>query len=197
MTAIVAVKDPGSGRVIVGGDSFSGTYEYALETATPKVFSRGVYDEEGTLRCSALMGVSGDHRGSVLLRNMKLPPWPKALNGNAEVYVGLHLVNAMRQVFQEGGYTLRENERESHDLNLLVGIAGRLFSVWQTFDVIESKEYMAVGCGMDFALGALHATRGMKAEDRVRRALEAAAEHHPMVRPPFYVAVGGEAGRQP
>lgn len=39
MTAIVAVKDPGSGRVIVGGDSFSGTYEYALETATPKVFT--------------------------------------------------------------------------------------------------------------------------------------------------------------
>lgn len=197
MTAIVALKDGSAGRVIMGGDSFSGTYEYALEVATPKVFSRGVYDEEGVLRCSALLGVSGDHRGMVLLRNMNLPPWPEELAGNADVYVGLHFVNAMRQAFQEGGYALKESERESHDLNLLVGIAGRLFSVWQTFDVVESKEYMAVGCGMDLALGALYATRSMKPEDRVRRALEAAAEHHPMVRGPFHVAIGGEAGRQP
>lgn len=186
MTVIVAVK--AGGRVVMGGDSFSGTYEYVLEEASPKVFTRTVHDEKGMFRCSALFGVSGDYRGTVLLRNMDLPAWPEGIK--PEAYVGIHLVNAMREAFREGGYAQKESEQESHDLTLLVGLLGRLFSVWQTFDVLESKEYMAVGAGMYVALGALHATRGMRPEERVRLALEAAAEHNPMVRPPFHVAIG-------
>jgi ATP-dependent protease HslVU (ClpYQ) peptidase subunit len=71
---------------------------------------------------------------------------------------------------------------------LLVGAYGRLFTVWSHDQVVEALNgYDALGVGADVALGALYATRGQCAEERVKSALRAAARLTGVVRQPFYV----------
>lgn len=70
----------------------------------------------------------------------------------------------------------------------LVGYNGKLYAIQNDFQVgIPAIEYDAVGCGANFALGALHATKNKRPEDRVMMALEAAATFSAGVAPPFKV----------
>ena len=175
MTCVVGVVE--NGVVWMGADSFSGNGYFCSKSSLPKVF----------LRDGILLGTAGDWRGSALLQNMEVPACPDDMP--VELYLAGLFVGAMREHFRAHGFLQEVNsQQQTEDMQILIGFRGRLFALWQQFQVTESLEgYEAIGAGMYVAAGALYAAQQMKlpVAEQLEMSLMAARAHHPVVRPPF------------
>ena len=103
-------------------------------------------------------------------------------------------VDAVRKCLKSGGYARKTDEQESAG-TFIVGIRGRIFTVYDDYQVAEPLlDYLAVGCGQDIALGSLFSTEGTSTtpKERVMVALQAAEEFSAAVRSPFLVIGSSE-----
>lgn len=174
MTCVVGLEH--RGHVWIGGDS-AGVSGWALTArADEKVFRNG----------PCVMGFTSSFRMGQLLRySLTIPPQHEGVGD--EEYMVTAFVDAVRECLKAGGYAKKENEVEAAG-QFLVGHRGTLWKVDSDYQVGRSLcGYAAVGCGDEFALGALHATAGDAPKRRINRALYAAADHSAGVRPPFTV----------
>lgn len=173
MTCIVGLE--AEGRVIIGADS-AGVSGYDLTVrADSKVFRNGPY----------VMGFASSFRMGQLLRYSLTPPAPPASTARLERFMATDFTDAVRTCLKAGGYAAAKEGREEGGA-FLVGVAGHLVGIYSDYQVARSADgYLAVGCGADIALGALHATTHQPAQRRVRAALGAAAHYSAGVRPPF------------
>lgn len=171
MTAIAGLIH--AGRVHLAGDS-AVTSGWGLDLRPGgKVFANGPY----------VFGVSGSLRAAQLLQYAFDVPEPE---DDLARFMATDFVDAARTCLKDGGHARRENEVESGDMILLIGVHGRLFKLWSDYAVGEGTEpFTAIGCGQDYALGALHATFGRPARTRLRTAMEAAERFSAGVRGPF------------
>lgn len=177
MTCIVGMVD--GKDVIVGGDS-AGVAGWSLHIrADSKVFvSHGF-----------IYGFTSSFRMGQLLRYKFIPPEMKGTN--LDEYMRTAWIDAVRRCLADGGFAKKENGVETGG-TFLVGHKGRLFCVYEDFQVAEcSDEYAAVGCGTDIASGAMFAMKEMRktAHWKITKALEAAVNHSAGVRGPFEVVV--------
>lgn len=173
MTVIVGLVH--GGRVLLGGDA-AGISGYDLTIRNdPKVFVSGPY----------VLGFTSSFRMGQLLRWSLQPPAPPEA-GDLDRFMCTTWVDAVRDCLKAGGWARKDNEQETGG-KFLVGVSGRLFVVETDYQVGEPVDgYAAVGCGEDFALGALYATAAVAdAEERVRLALAAAERHSAGVRGPY------------
>lgn len=180
MTCIVGLAD--GKNVWIGGDSLTGNSDYNMTMRNPKVIKREVGELE------IIFGGSGTHRGGYLIEKMTFPEFVKGTD--VEEYIGIHLVNSIRETYRNNGYLTLDNNKEEHDCTFLFGIGGRLFGLWSDFGIVESQEgYWAIGSGMYLALGSLYTTRTMdiKPFERVNMALFAAIAHNPYVCSPIHI----------
>lgn len=146
----------------------------------PKVFRRGEPDDPW------VFGFCGSFRVGQLLRWSLELPTPEG--DDLDRFMVTTFVDAVRSCLKVGGGAHREHEVETPgDGAFLVGYRGRLFGVLNDYQVAAARDgLMAMGCGGDLALGALHASRG-SARTRIMRALEAAEAYCAGVRGPFTV----------
>lgn len=176
MTCIVGWIE--NGEVWMGGDSAGVAGMGLALRKDPKVFRNHDF----------LVGYTSSFRMGQLLRFKFAPPeHPEGMD--TYEYMVSHVVDAVRKCFQDGGYTRKDNERESGGC-FLVGYRGRLFTLESDFQVGEGYQHFhAVGCGEDIALGALDALSGydLTPEERVRAALQAAENWSAGVRAPFII----------
>jgi hypothetical protein len=174
MTCIVGLVD--GGRVWMGGDS-AGVAGWDLKVrADRKVFRNGPY----------VMGFTTSFRMGQLLRHGFAPPAPVA---DLDEFMATTFIDAVRERLKAGGWASKENEREEGGA-FLVGTRGRLFEIGSDYQVGENVDgWGAVGCGDQVAHGALYASRGKVAMDRVVIALSAAERFSAGVRRPFAVRV--------
>lgn len=165
-------------KVWIGADS-AGVMNYSLTPRKdPKVF----------INSNLIIGFTSSFRMGQLLKWNFTPP-PVKEGQDVDSYMNKDFIDSVRSCFKHGGYAQKHNEQE-HGGSFLVGFKGRLFSVDSDYQVGESLlSYDAVGCGADIALGALHATDQMNltADQRIRKALEAAENFNAGVRSPFNV----------
>lgn len=175
MTCIVGLEHQGA--VYIGGDS-AGIAGYDICT-------RG--DEKVFFNDDVLMGFTSSFRMGQLLRYAFTVP--EQSNKKADMaYLVTDFVDAVRAMYRDKGFLVKENEQEEGG-TFLLGYRGKLYVVEDDFQVgIPTDGYASVGCGSNMALGALYATRGWSdPEKRVVTALEAAAQFSAGVRPPFTV----------
>ncbi|MFC8658467.1 hypothetical protein ACFUCT_25170 [Streptomyces parvus] len=154
------------GRVHLGGDSAGVSGLSIAIRRDPKVFRNGPY----------VVGFTTSYRMGQLLQHAFQPPHP---TGDLHRFMVTTWTDALRTCLKDGGWARKDSEQEQAG-TFLVGIHGRLYSVWDDYQVAEHADgYAAVGCGDDLALGALHATAalGLSPRRRLTAAL-AAAEHH-------------------
>ncbi len=178
MTCIAGVAH--KGKVYIGGDS-AAVDGYGLTVRRDvKVFRNGPF----------VIGFTSSFRmGQVLAHAFKPPPVPKK-RADLERYMVVDFVDALRAALKEKGWATVQNGREEGGC-FLVGVAGRLFRIDNDFQVGEARDGVdAVGCGFAVAQGALHVTRHLKPEARVRAALKAAERWNGGVRAPFVVVAG-------
>jgi len=170
VTAIVGLVH--DDRVYIGGDS-AGVAGYVTQVRSDaKVFRNGPY----------LFGFTSSFRMGQLLRYALQPP---AVGADLDKFMVTTFVDAVRDCLKAGGFATKESEAE-HGGTFVVGVAGRLFRIDSDYQVGEQADrFDAVGCGQEFALGALHATAGMPPKRRINLALEAAARYSAGVTGPF------------
>jgi ATP-dependent protease HslVU (ClpYQ) peptidase subunit len=151
LTCIVGVEH--GGKVWIGGDS-AGVADYSITArADGKVFTRGPYT----------FGFCGSFRMGQILRydaELSIPSATEVPLRDLEAFMVSVFVPEVRKVLRRSRFTTVENNVETGGL-FLVGIRGRLYAIDSDFQVGRSRDgYMAVGCGDDLALGAMHVTRG-------------------------------------
>jgi hypothetical protein len=174
MTCIVGFQTPTG--VIIGGDSAGSNEHHISVRADAKVFERGPF----------LYGITSSFRMGNLLRYAFDPPEALA-SESVEQYMHTRWLDALRRCFKDGGYARTHEGQESGGF-FLVGYRGRLFCVESDYQLAQGADpFAAVGSGMYYALGCLHAFVGSNVEPvhRVERALQAAAYFDPFVRAPF------------
>ena len=185
MTCIAGLAEDGT--VWLAGDS-AGIAGWDLTVrADPKVFVNGPY----------VMGFTSSFRLGQLLRYSFSPPVPETddLHG----FMCTAWVDALRSCLKDGGYASKDKEQEEGGV-FLAGVAGRLFLICADYQVGEAADgYQACGCGDQAALGALHATAGMRLPpaERLRKAMGAAERLSAGVRGPFTIARTPAHGDKP
>ena len=174
MTCIVGVQH--AGAVWIGGDSIA-TDEMGGQNSMrdAKVFRNG----------PLVIGACGSLRMTQLLKfALQVPPRGKAKSD--EAWLVVDFVNAVRSAFRDGGWERRKPEGESIGGFFLVGYRGKLYTVEDDFNIQHPRQNCdAIGCGGRYARGALFASRGMGAKERVLLALRAACANTVNCRGPF------------
>lgn len=134
------------------------------------------------------MGCTTSFRMSQLLRYAFHPPLQDP-ELDILAYLATVFVDGVRECLKAGGYALRQDEQESGG-EFLLGYRGGLYAIHSDYQVAQSVDnWIAVGCGAAYALGALFVTQGEPPRQRIRKALQAAERHSAGVRAPFSVRV--------
>lgn len=162
----------------MAGDAAATTGMDISRRADEKVFQNGEF----------LIGFAGSFRTGQLLKHALVPPKQKKGQDDMNFMVTT-FIDAVRELQREKGSMRKDSEEESSNAAFLVGYKGKLYEVDSDFQVaVPHEEYDAIGSGSQIALGALYATRELMSNDpeqRMRLALEAAAEYNTGVRAPF------------
>lgn len=180
MTCIAGVID--KGRVFIGGDSagIDTGNNYALQTRQdPKVFKKGAF----------VIGFTTCFRMGQVVRYVFDPPEPPLSDFGLFGYMVRSFVPALRASLSETGAMDKDCSGQESGPDMLVGIRGKLFGVQENFQISESIHSIdAVGCGAQFAIGSLWATRfHHDPEHRVFEALKTSETFCAGVRGPFIV----------
>jgi len=179
MTCIVAIEH--QGKVYMGGDSAAAEGWDIRETACPKVFYLG----------NMVVGYTSSFRmGQLLQYNLEVPKREHSNNDDMR-YLVAQFIPAVRDCLKTGGYTKIENNQEEGGIFLL-GWYGKIYRIYGDFQVLSTiSKFAAVGCGENYAMGALAAifaqTRNPNPEVEILRALEIAGTFSSGVRGPYYV----------
>lgn len=174
MTCIVGLKH--GGKVYMGGDAAATTDWNIDAVLQPKVFKRGPF----------VIGYTSSFRMGQLLEYELDVPNQTTDQKNHEFMV-TNFAEAARALFKNRGFIWTENSRESGGL-FLVGYRGALYEVSSGFAVLEYRgDFATVGCGGEYAKGALFATPDMPPRKRIKMALKAAAKFSNGVNGPFTV----------
>lgn len=172
MTCIVSLVDKGT--IYMGGDS-AGVNRTSLNITVrldEKVFKNGPF----------LMGGTTSFRMLQLLRYKFAPP-KQTTNQDDMQYMVTDFVDAAQKCLVDGGFGSKSSGGQ-----FLVGYKGVLYTIDSDFQVgISKDQFDTVGCGADLSLGSLFSTKGKKPEDRIIKALEAAAAFSAGVCAPFIV----------
>jgi 20S proteasome alpha/beta subunit len=180
MTCIVGLID--NDTVYLGGDSAAVAGWDLTVKKEPKVFRLG----------PLLIGTTGSCRVAQLLQYRLTVPSLKKVNPETLYrWVAIDLIDAIRECLKEAGHSKKENEQEVAGGNtILVGVAGRLFTIYDDYGCIEpALPYEAVGCGAPYAKGTLWATESVSPMERVEMALRSAETFSAGVRGPFTILI--------
>lgn len=177
MTCIVGFVE--GNTVWMGGDS-AGTNGWLDQDLynSPKVFRNG----------DMLIGSAGSARQSQLLRfALAIPDHDPRVD--IEKFMVKTFIDAVRECFRAGGVCHKRDEVETSLGHFLVGYRGRLFAIYDDYQVRSPRlPYAAIGCGDQIALGAMFASDQVSGGNtRVELALRASERFSAGVRGPFHI----------
>lgn len=160
----------------MGGDSAAANGWRTRPTALRKVFCLGDF----------IIGYTSSFRMGQILQ-YHLDVRQQEADEPDERYMVVAFVDAVRTCLKDKGYTRIDSNQEEGG-EFMVGYRSKLYVIQSDFQVQRYAEpFTAVGCGEDYALGALAVTERMKPEKRVLAALKAADRFSNGVCAPFYV----------
>lgn len=176
MTCIIGLRT--NDGLYIAGDSAGVESSFIQTRADAKVFVRGEF----------LFGFTSSFRMGQLIRYKFEPPAIPEKTDLAE-YMVTTFIDKIRTCLQEGGYAKKKDDVESGG-TFVVGIRNRLFVIEDDYQVGEwDGEYVAVGCGRSYALGAMAMLEGVNIEacEKLNMALQATTKFCTGVCPPFKV----------
>lgn len=175
MTCIIGLVQ--DGKVYIGGDSGASDSYSLLQTNLCKVIKRSPF----------IMGYCGSFRmGQVLKHSLKVCEQESSESDLS--YLVNEVMDSVRELYREKGILkITENIEEGGEF--LLGYKGSLYSIESDFQVNSfGHNYHAIGCGSDYALGAMMALRDEKdPEKRILKSLEISGFFSNGVCAPYYV----------
>ena len=176
MTCIIGYIE---GKTVhMGGDSCLswGYYNEGIGNSA-KVYRKGEY----------LIGFAGSCAEGDLMECCFDPP---QLKGAVKRFMLETFARSYKQFLAEHGRLLEKDGLQSMDVEALIGVRGRLFWMDGIGGMNELKSpYQSIGCGADFALGAMEVLHGqdLTPKQKILAALKASAKHCSGVAAPFHV----------
>ncbi len=175
MTCIVGIVDKNK-DIWIGGDSAGSSGHIRYKRRDKKVFINGDF----------IMGFTSSFRMGQLLHYKFIPPYHKSNQSIFKYMVG-DFMDEVRKCLKENGYAKVEKNEESIG-TFIVGYKGRLFNVEDDLQVAEYyDDFIAVGCGDEFARGSLYTSKDFLPKERILLALKAAEEFSGWVSKPFNI----------
>lgn len=179
MTCIVGYIEKQT--VVIGGDSAGVSGLSIHKRKDAKVFQNGPF----------IMGFTSSFRMGQLLMSSSFKPPKQGKEQSDYDYMITTFINAVKDCYKQGGYTLKYRDGDDKGGTFLVGYKGVLYMVEDDFQVaIHHDNYIAIGCGSELAEGAMYAleqvtSTELSAVDKIKIALSAAANFSGGVEPPF------------
>lgn len=179
MTCIIGYVE--GEKVFMGSDSCvsSGWTEAILNNDEGKVFKKG----------DIVFGITGLLRYMQLIRH-DLTIRQKGTEETDIEYLTTGVMKGILNCFKNNNaITIKDNKTRAN-WGALLGYNKKLYTIGGAFSIISTdKNYLAHGCGMQFALGSLHSLEKYKLspKERITKALEAASEYSAGVSPPFNI----------
>ena len=174
MTCIVGIAE--NGKVYIGGDSAGVSGLDLTVRSDEKVFKNGEF----------LFGFTTSFRMGQLLRYSFSPP-ERGEKVEDDKYLATTFINSVRSCLKDGGFATTKNGAEEGG-TFLLGYRGKLYTVHSDYQVAKPADpFAACGCGDSFASGAMFASEGRPAKERVELALKAAERLSAGVRGPFTI----------
>jgi len=163
MSCIVGIKR--KGQIYFASDSLAANGHLGFTVNQKKIFKNGSY----------LIGYAGSIRRGQIIEFADLPEIPKSLKSEREVYEFLvtDFVPNLMEELDDKGFGATEDESSGI---LIVAVNGHMFTIDDVFQVTSDVEnFVAIGCGADFAYGAYHilSKSSEKARDIVKKCVEA------------------------
>ena len=185
MTCIVALKDPGTRTVFLGGDSrrsMDGGLSIQLPVEACKVYRFGG-------------GFVIGHTGAGKIRNLtsrlevKFAPSGPTKEFNLEQVLLEVLIPGYKSLAKKGGYLQEKDGIASIGGQILIAFGDQICIVHDDLSVTPvAGSYWSVGSGQRLALGSLATSDGLLfAQQRVQKALEVASFFEQSVAPPFVI----------
>lgn len=190
MTLIVGIVDTLIDAVWMGADSGVTSDDDTVEVSPyTKLFAVSSADQ-----APVVVGCCGSVRFCQLMKHVIVPPLK---NLPPMPYIERWLVTSFYKICHdalvEHGMLKDDAVFDIDGSQFLIGIGNRLFMVDNRFEVVEAtRGYDAIGSGRTIALGSLHTSytpimNPIAPRHRIYKALDAATDHMPHIRPPFMV----------
>ena len=180
MTCIIGLEH--DGYVYIGADSASVAAGWDVwQTRLQKVFRRGPF----------LIGYTTSFRmGQILQHHLEVREPEREESDDA--FMVCAFIEAVRKCLKDKGFARIESNQESGGF-FLVGYAGTLYRVTGDFQVNSNAGGLdALGCGADYAFGAMKALEDLPPCERLLSALKIAAHFNAAVRAPFKILKLGD-----
>lgn len=177
MTCIVGIEV--NGKVLMGSDGCASSSWHKFKYDEPKLFKKA----------KILFGYTTSFRFADIIQYHVTIPKHKYGLSDKEYLVSL-VVPEIREQLKEHGFTKVNNNREEGGTALLA-YGDKLYEIQDDFSIVRNVcGYSSCGSGMFHATGSLHTTQTLKTispEERVKLALQAAADHATGVSEPFHM----------
>lgn len=178
MTCVVGLVE--DGKIWIGADGVSSRGNELFNIANPKVFESG----------SFLFGHAGSPRQMQILQACFNPP-KQSDQQDIWQYLITDVMSHIQDIFLKHK-SLRQFDTltQEHDSEFLLGYKGGLYAMQRDFQLVQRIEgYDAVGCGAQYALGALHVLDhyDLKPKEKILKALAAATHFDPFVGGPIKI----------
>ena len=181
MTCIVGFME--KDKVYIGGDSAGVAGLDVTVRGDEKVFVNGEF----------IFGFTSSFRMGNILRYNFIPPMRKEGLTDLEFLHG-DFIDGIMAILAKKKFAKVENN-EAIGGAFLFGYRGKLYFIDSDFQLGTSLDnYDAIGCGGNYAKGALSAlecAKGFTPKDKILIALQSAVKHSGGVRPPFHVVECG------
>jgi len=172
MTCIIGLEE--NGKAYIGGDSAAVNGYDVRQTSISKVFRND----------GLIMGYTSSFRMGQLLEFMGVPPHDGEIDDD---YMVNKFVEEVRKNFKEKGYTTIKENNERGGV-FIVGIGSKIYTVEADFQVQRYSDGLSsIGCGQDYAYGAMMALKNEEPTERIRRSLEIVSYYSLAVTPPFTI----------
>jgi ATP-dependent protease HslVU (ClpYQ) peptidase subunit len=176
MTCIVGIEL--NGTAYIGGDSAGVSGLDVTKRADAKVFQIG----------DMLFGFTSSFRmGQILRYKLSIPS--QKIQQDDYAYMCTDFIDSVISTLEANGFSkIRENEKIGG--TFIVAYKNKIYVIYDDFQVSQSLNgYASVGCGSDYALGAITAliSNSDDGKDIALKALEIAAMHSAGVCEPFTV----------
>ena len=174
------------GEVWMGGDSYGSIKGVSYPGCLPKFCRRA--EPNGA---EMLLGGCGTDRFNNAMRyNLQIPAFSEG--DDIHRYLNCDFTDAIRASLRNAGLVKVEDGQEYHENSLLLAFKGALYYMGSDFNFTStpSRDFLVIGSGEDFAMGALHAglhLTKLSAQAIVTSALQAASSLGTTVAPPFHV----------
>lgn len=184
MTCIIGLKHKNTAYLAADslGGNTNGSYNIREDK---KIFERDAID--GT---KWIFGYTTSFRMGQLLQYKLILPNVEHKVGQDLFVEMVNLMDVIRTLFKDGGFSTKDKERESGG-NFLIAVNGELFEIESDFQVAKvTANYMSCGCGEDLALGALWVGTQNQSYDPIlviNNSLNAVIAHNALVKPPFII----------